>query len=352
MKGYNMADLANTDFEALLAQYDYKFKKGDIVKGTVFGYDSNSVIVDIGAKNTAYVPSYEVSPQRGANVEEVLQKGVEYEFLIIQDADDDGKFALSYKRVHMAYIWLELEKLKQNDETIAAPVIQVVKGGIIVDVSGVQGFVPQGQLYSASSNVQVGDKIELKILTVDKKQNNLILSNKKVYEASIEETKKNVLAQVEVGHVVKGEVVRLTDFGAFVNVSGLDCLLPLSQLSWKWVEHPSDLLKIGQIIDAEIIEIDNKKHRISLSLKNMEPDPWTNAEKELQEGMVTEGLVTRIRNFGAFIEVLNGVEALLPQNCVETYAKDNRKELKIGDKIQVRVIKFNSKDRRISLDLA
>lgn len=345
-------DIENYDFEALLGQYDYKFKKGDIIKGIVYGYDSNSVIVDIGAKNNAYVPSYEISTQKGAITEEVLKKGEEYEFLIIQDADDDGKFALSYKRVHMAYIWMELEKLKQADETIAAPVIQVVKGGIIVDVSGVQGFVPQGQIFAANTQIQVGDKIELKILTVDKKQNNLILSNKKVHEASIEETRKNVFSQVEVGQIVKGEVVRITDFGAFVNVGGLDCLLPLSQLSWKWVEHPSDILSIGQTVDAEIIEIDTKKHRISLSLKNMEPDPWTNAAKELQEGMATEGLITRIRNFGAFVEVLKGVEALLPQNCLETYSNQTKKELKVGDKIRVRIIKFNSKDRRISLDLA
>ncbi len=342
----------DNDFEKLLAQYDYRFKKGDIVKGTVYGYDSTGVSIDIGAKNIAFVPLYEVSAQRGADIEEVLKKGEEYEFLIIQDADDDGRFTLSHKRVHMAYIWLELEKVKQNDETIAAPIIQIVKGGVIVDISGLQGFVPQGQIYTGNPPVKIGDKLELKILTVDKKQNNLILSNKKVYESSIEESRKNVLSQVEVGQVVKGEVVRLTDFGVFVNVGGLDCLLPLSQLSWKWVEHPSDLLSIGQIIDAEIIDIDTKKNRISLSLKNLEPDPWENAAKEFQEGMVTEGLITRIRNFGAFVEVKKGVEALLPQNCIETFQKNTGKELSVGDSIKVKIIKFNSKDRRISLDLA
>lgn len=343
---------ADMDFEALLKQYDYTFKKGDIVKGTVCSYDTTGVSVDIGAKNIAIVPLYEVSAQRGTSPEEVLKKGEEYEFLITQDADDDGRFVLSYKRVHMAYIWLELEKAKQSDETIAAPVIQVVKGGVIVDISGLQGFVPQGQIYTGNPPVKVGDKLELKILTVDKKQNNLILSNKKVYESSIEESRKNVLSQVEVGQIVKGEVVRLTDFGVFVNVGGLDCLLPLSQLSWKWVEHPSDLLSVGQVIDAEIIDIDTKKNRISLSLKNLEPDPWENAAKEFQEGMVTDGLVTRIKNFGAFVEVKKGVEALLPQNCLEAYQKNTGKELKTGDSIKVKIIKFNSKDRRISLDLA
>ena len=160
----------DNDFEKLLAQYDYRFKKGDIVKGTVYGYDSTGVSIDIGAKNIAFVPLYEVSAQRGADIEEVLKKGEEYEFLIIQDADDDGRFTLSHKRVHMAYIWLELEKVKQNDETIAAPIIQIVKGGVIVDISGLQGFVPQGQIYTGNPPVKIGDKLELKILTVDKKQ--------------------------------------------------------------------------------------------------------------------------------------------------------------------------------------
>lgn len=343
---------ADMDFEALLGKYDYTFKKGEIVKGTVYGYDTTGVSVDIGAKNMAVVPLYEIGAQKGISPEEVLKKGEEYEFLIIQDADDDGQFTLSYKRVHMAYIWLELEKAKQNDETIAAPVIQVVKGGVIVDISGLQGFVPQGQIYTGNPPVKVGDKLELKLLTVDKKQNNLILSNKKVFESSIEENRKNVLSQVEVGQIVKGEVVRLTDFGVFVNVGGLDCLLPLSQLSWKWVEHPSDLLSVGQVIDAEIIDIDTKKNRISLSLKNLEPDPWAGATQELQEGMETEGLITRIKNFGAFVEVKKGVEALLPQNCIEAGQKKTGKEFKVGDSIKVKIIKFNSKDRRISLDLA
>ncbi len=343
---------ADTDFEALLGQYDYRFKKGDIVKGIVYSYDSSNVLVDIGAKNIALVPYFEISSQKGVNPEEILKKGEEYEFLIIQDADDDGRFSLSYKRVHMAYVWLELEKAKQNDEVIAAPIIQIVKGGVIVDISGLQGFVPQGQIYSANSQLSVGDKLELKILTVDKKQNNLILSNKKVYESSIEESRKNVLSKIEVGQVVKGEVVRITNFGVFVNVDGLDCLLPLSQLSWKWVEHPSDMLSIGQVIDAEIIDIDTEKNRVSLSLKNLEPDPWDNAAKELQEGMDVDGTITRVKNFGAFVEVLKGVEALLPQNCIETYQKNSSKELKVGDCIKVKIIKFNSKDRRISLDLA
>lgn len=342
---------SNDDFEALLSKYDYSFKRGDIVKGVVCAYESDGAIVDIGSKSTAFVPSYEVSSDRKAKVEEVLEKNTEYEFLILNDCDENGKFNLSYKKVHLAHTWAELAKVKEADETIAVTVSQVVKGGLIVDISGVQGFVPQGQLCARETVCNVGDKIDVKILTLDKAQNNLILSNKKVYETSMAETRKNVFAQIEVGQIVKGEVVRITDFGAFVNIGGVDCLLPLSQISWKWVEHPTDLLKVGQEINVEIIDIDHDKQRISLSLKNTEPDPWIKAGEELKEGDIKEGVVTRVKGFGAFVEVMPGVEALLPQSALAELQNTKNIIVKVGDKIDTKIIKFNPQDKRISLGL-
>lgn len=339
------------DFEALLAKYDYSFKRGDIVKGVVCAYESDGAIVDIGSKSTAFVPSYEVSADKKARVEDVLEKNVEYEFLILNDCDENGKFNLSYKKVHLAHTWAELAKIKEADETIAVTITQTVKGGLIVDVSGVQGFIPQGQLCARETVCGVGDKIEVKILTLDKAQNNLILSNKKVHETSMAETRKNVFSQIEVGQVVKGEVVRITDFGAFVNIGGVDCLLPLSQISWKWVEHPTDLLKVGQEINVEIIDIDHDKQRISLSLKNTEPDPWIKAGEELKEGDIKEGVVTRVKGFGAFVEVLPGVEALLPQSALAELQNTKNMIVKAGDKIDTKIIKFNPQDKRISLGL-
>ena len=342
---------SDTDFEVLLAKYDYVFKKGDIVKGVVCGYEANGAIVDIGSKSTAFVPYYELSNDKKANVEEILSLNTEYEFLIVQESDENGKFILSYKKVYLAHTWSELEKIKEADETIAVTISQIVKGGVVADVSGVLGFIPQGQLCAKDSAVNVGDKIEVKILSLDKSQNNLILSNKKVYETSMVETRKNVFAQIEVGQIVKGEVVRITDFGAFVNVGGVDCLLPLSQISWKWVEHPTDLLKVGQEINVEIIDIDYTKQRISLSLKNTEPDPWKQAEEELKEGDVKEGVITRIKNFGAFIEIIPGVEALLPQTSLTEYQNKFNCILNPGDKINAKIDKFNPKDKRISLSV-
>ncbi len=349
---YGMVEqYSNCDFEALLERYDYNFKRGDIVKGIVCGYEAGGVIVDIGSKSTAFVPAYEVSSDKNAKAEEILKLNNEYEFLITQDCDENGKFTLSHKKVHLAHTWEELEKVKEADETISVVVSQIVRGGVVVDISGVQGFIPQGQLCARETITGPGEKIDVKILSIDRTQNNLILSNKKVFETNMAETRKSVFEQIEIGQIVKGEVVRITDFGAFVNVGGVDCLLPLSQISWKWVEHPTDLLKVGQEINVEIIDVDYDKQRISLSLKNTEPDPWIKAEEELKEGDIKEGTITRIKPFGAFVEVLPGVEALLPQSSLIEYQNTNKCILNTGDKVNTKIIKFNPKDKRISLGL-
>ena len=208
---------------------------------------------------------------------------------------------------------LNYRRLKEADETISVVISQIVKGGLIVDVSGVQGFIPQGQLCARETICNVGDKIDVKILTLDKGQNNLILSNRKVYETNMAETRKSVFAQIEVGQIVKGEVVRITDFGAFVNIGGVDCLLPLlSNFYGNGLNIRQTCLKLVRKSMLRLLMLITINKRISLSLKNTEPDPWIKAEEELKEGDIKEGIITRIKGFGAFVEVLPGVEALLP----------------------------------------
>ncbi len=342
--------VTSDDFEALLEKYDYKFQKGDLVKGIICGFDSQGVMVDIGAKTIAVIPTYE-AVEKGENPEDKFQKGQEGVFLIIREEDEDGKFLLSKKKVDFAYAWKELEKAKEADETIIGTVLNVVKGGILVDVSGVRGFIPSSQLRSREADVAVGDKLELKILTLDVQQNNFILSNKKVYEDTAEEARKNIFSQIEPGQVVKGEVVRITDFGAFIDLGGLDGLLPLSQLSWRWIDHPTDILNVGDKIDVEVISVDYDKQRVSLSLKNLEPDPWIEAEKNIKEGDKVEGTVTRLKHFGAFIEVFPGVEALLPHNELVDYQNETKTIVKVGDKINTFIMKFNPEDKRIALSI-
>lgn len=342
---------SDEEFEALLGSYDYTFKKGDLVKGTVCGYDSDGAIVDIGAKTSASVPIKEAVSDKTKSIEAALEKGQEYEFLIISDEDADGKMQLSSLKVQQAYTWKELEKLKEANETILGEISTIVRGGLIVDILGVKGFVPSSQLRSKDQDFTVGEKLELKILTLDSQQNSFILSNKKVYSEVSEEEKANLFAQIEVGQVVKGDVVRITDFGAFVDIGGVDGLLPLSQISWKWIDHPSDRLKIGEKIEVEVISIDHDKHRISLSLKNLEEDPWIEAQKVIKEGELREGVITRLKSFGAFVEIYAGVEALLPQTELAVYESENNVIAKVGDTIKTYVLKFNPQDRRIALSV-
>lgn len=338
------------DFEKLLLQYDYKFQKGDLVKGIVCGFDGQGVLVDIGAKTSALIPGYE-AVDKGENIEDKFTKGQEGEFLIIREEDEDGRFLLSKKKVDFAYAWKDLEKAKEADETILGTVVNTVKGGVLVEVAGVRGFIPSSQLRAKESELSAGAKIEVKILTLDLQQNNFILSNKKVYDDTVKEAKTNLFSQVEVGQIVEGEVVRITDFGAFVDIGGVDGLLPLSQLSWRWIDHPTDILHVGDKIKVEVILVDYDKQRISLSLKKLEPDPWVEAEKNIKEGDCIEGTITRLKYFGAFVEVFPGVEALLPHEEVVEYQNESKSILEVGDKIKTHVIKFNPSDRRIALSI-
>lgn len=343
---------SDSEFEKLLSDYDYSFTKGDLVKGIVCSYDSSGAIVDIGAKTSAYVPEREAIVDKNTSIEKTLEKGKEYEFLIIREEDEDGRFTLSYKKVAMAYNWRELEEAKAANATVEGQVVSVVKGGVLVEVKGIRGFIPSSHLRVKSMDDIIGSTLELKILTMDVQQGNFILSNKRVYSEDKEDLKKDTLANIEVGKVVKGEVVRITDFGAFVDIGGIDALLPLSQISWKWVDHPSDILKVGDIIEVEVIVVDNDKQRISVSLKNLEKDPWEEAYAQLKEGSKTEGKITRIKHFGAFVEVYDGVEALLQNDDLVDYQNKHDVVLKEGDVIQVKIVKFSPEDRRISLTLS
>lgn len=341
-----------TEFERLLEQFDYSFKKGDIVKGKVIGYDSANVIIDIGAKTNAKVPIKELLGTPSKTPQEILPiDNKEREYLIVREEDEDGQLTLSYKKVAQAYAWKELERMKEEDEVVEAEVTSAVKGGILVDVLGLRGFVPSSHLRARDAEELVGKTIQLKILSVDAKQNNLIMSNRKVVSEQQAEQRKDLFENIQIGQIVTGDVVRLADFGAFVDIGGIDGLLPLSQISWKWVDHPADILKVGEKIKVEVIGIDEEKQRVSLSLKSQQPDPWIEATKIIKEGEKVKGKVIRVKHFGAFIEVYPGVEALLPYKDLLDYQHKIGKTLQQGDEIETTVVRFFPDDRRISLSI-
>jgi ribosomal protein S1 len=339
-----------SEFERLLNQYDYSFKKGDIVKGKVVGYESDDALIDIGAKTSARVPSKELTGNHAKSPQDILPvDGKEREFLIIRDEDEEGQLTLSYKKVAFAYAWSELERLKNEDAVVEAEVTSSVKGGILVDVLGLRGFVPSSHIRAKDTEELVGKKIQLKILSVDPKQNNLIMSHRKVISEQQAEQRKDLFDNIQIGNSVEGEVVRLADFGAFVDIGGIDGLLPLSQISWRWVDHPADILSVGEKIKVQVIGIDEEKQRVSLSLKSLQPDPWVEAAKVINEGSIIKGNIIRIKHFGAFVEIYPGVEALLPYKELIDYQNKTGTNVQVNQEIETIVLRFNPEDRRISL---
>lgn len=341
--------ISDLEFEELIEKYNYSYKPKEIVKGKVIGYDGNCVLVDINSKTNAKCPLNEVLMSREQDIKDILKLNEEYDFVINSFEDEDGVFYLSHKKVMLSHNLGILEEKFKNDETVIGSVISIVKGGVCVNVMGVKGFVPSSQL--KADDEKIGKELELKILALDINKNNFVLSNKKVYQESIESVKKEILDKVELNMVVRGKVVRITDFGAFIDIGGLDALLPLSQISWGWIDNPSDVLALDEKIDVEIIGIDKEKQRISLSLKSLEKNPWLEAKDELETDKKIKGKVTRIKPFGAFVEVYPKVEGLLNKYQLQEYKKQNGKDLSEQDEIEVVIKKFDVENQKINLDL-
>jgi len=338
------------EFLKLVEKYNYSHKVGEIVKGTVISYEGNDVLVDISAKTSAICPHYEVLLEEGKSVKEILKQGEEYEFSIVTPEDEDGVFKISQKRVNLSKNFEVLEEKFKNDETIEVTVQNIVKGGIIVNALGIKGFIPSSQL--KATDIKIQDKIEVKILSMDKEQTGLILSNKKIYEEEIANVKRETLDKIELNMVVKGTVVRITDFGAFVDIGGIDGLLPLSQISWRWIDKPSDVLNLNDKIEVEIIGIDKEKQRVSLSLKSLEENPWLKASDIIKDDMVVKGTITGVKPFGIFVEVFKNVEGLLNKAAVKEYIKKFQKEPELGDEFDVLIKKFDSENQKINLEIA
>lgn len=343
------SDALKQEFEKLLATYDYSFKKGDIVKGTIISLESNGALVDIGAKTAAFLPTKEI-PNAAHLQQDGIKPGEEMDFYILREENEEGQLTLSRRRVFTAKSWHDLQELVDKDAVIECSVTAVVKGGLLIDVMGLRGFVPSSHLRVRTSLEDlVGKTLPFKILSLDQQRNNIILSHRKVMAEQMAEQRKELFAGLQVNDIIEGEVVRLTDFGAFIDLGGVDGLLPLSQMSWRWVEHPSDILSIGERVKVEVIGIDFDKQRVSLSIKSQFPDPWNEVVKILSLNEKVEGTVTRIKHFGAFVEVYPGVEALLPSRDITEHQNETGRQINVGDKIETYIVKFNPEERRISL---
>ncbi len=340
------------EFEALLeGTLSKTYTVADIVEGTVLKKENTGYLVSVkGAKTEAFLPEKEVS--NNDETPEELQIGDVREFYVLKEESDDDCMQLSLKRIAYAQAWAQLNDAKNVGDTILAKVISIVKGGVLVDVADLKGFIPSSQLRTGTPFEGLVDtKIEVKVLEADPKKNKLILSQRQAVAEQRNQVVDDVISKLEEDMVVKGNVVRITDFGAFVDISGIDGLLPISEISWQRIKHPSDVLALGDNIEVKIIKIDNELKRISLSLKRMTENPWQQIEGQFEEGQVVKGTVNKVATFGAFINIFPGVEALLPVAEMNGENPNPFNLYKVGDEIEVLIKKFTPQEHRIALSV-
>ncbi len=340
------------EFEKLLEEsFSQSYNVADIVEGTVITKEQDGYLVSIkGAKTEAILPNRELSSAGEESA--TLEMGDTKEFYVLREENDDEPMLLSLKRIACAQAWMQLNDAKISGDTILAKVISLVKGGVLVDVADLKGFIPSSQLRTGTPfDGLIDQKIEVKVLEADPKKNKLILSQRQAVADQRDQVVDNVLASLSEDMVVKGEVVRIADFGAFVDINGIDGLLPISEISWQRIKHPSDIISLGEKIEVKIIKIDTELKRISLSLKRMGENPWQQIEGEFKEGQVINGTVNKITSFGAFINIFPGVEALLPVAEMSNENVNPFNMFKIGDEVKVLIKKFTPQEHRIALSI-
>ena len=343
-----MATQTLDEFEQLLEESFAKSNAvADIVEGTVIKKESEGYLVSVkGAKMEAFLPNKEL-PEN-----EELEIGDIREFYVTKEENNEDSMQLSLKRIAYAQAWAQLNDAKIQGDTILAKVEKTVKGGVLVDIADLKGFIPSSQLRTGTPfDGLVDTKIEVKVLEADPKKNKLILSQRQAVAEQRDQVVDNVLSSLEEGQIVSGNVVRITDFGAFVDINGIDGLLPISEISWQRIKHPSDVLTLGDTIEVKIIKIDHELKRISLSLKRMGENPWQQIEGQFEEGQVVKGTVNKVTTFGAFINIFPGVEALLPVAEMSDENVNPFNLFKVGDEVDVLIKKFTPKEHRIALSV-
>jgi small subunit ribosomal protein S1 len=330
------------------------FKDGDIVQGTVVKIDRDEVLLDIGYKSEGVIPAKELSIRHDIDPNEVVHDGDRIEALVLQKEDKEGRLILSKKRAQYERAWGRIEEVMRSGGTIKGPVIEVVKGGLIVDI-GLRGFLPASLVdlrRVRDLHPYVGQEIEAKIIELDRNRNNVVLSRRAFLEESQSEGRKKFLESLQKGERRKGTVSSIVNFGAFVDLGGVDGLVHVSELSWKHVDHPSEVVQVGQEVEVEILDVDLERERVSLSLKATQEDPWKEFERKYQAGEIIEGQVTKLVPFGAFVRVAAGIEGLVHiSELSEQHVDSPESVLSVGDQVRVKVIEVDVARRRISLSM-
>ncbi len=333
-------------------------KVGDVVKGEVLAFDDKKQVI-VGIEGTGVegvVPARELSV-KADEIEDNIKVGDVLDLVVISKIGSDkegGSYLLSQRRLEARKVWDEIEKKFEAGETLTVPVTQIVKGGLVVD-AGVRGFVPASMVsdhFVEDFNQYKGQELELKIVEIEPSENRLILSHKEIVQQEREAKKQEVMSQLAAGDVLDGKVARLTNFGAFIDLGGVDGLVHVSEISYERVGKPSDVLKVGEDVKVKVLAVDPEKDRISLSIKQTLPQPWDDIEEKVAEGDVLDGKVKRLTSFGAFVEVFPGVEGLVHISQIShKHIATPNEVLTSGQDVKVKALNVNGEDRRLALSI-
>jgi small subunit ribosomal protein S1 len=330
------------------------FEEGDVVTGAVVRIDKDEVLVDIGYKSEGVIPSNELSIRKSVNPNEEVEIGEEVDALVLTKEDQDGRLILSKKRARFERAWRRIEAAAESGEPVHGSVIEVVKGGLIVDL-GVRGFLPASLVdirRVPNLDEYLGQTIESKVIELNRPRNNVVLSRRAVLEEERKEQRQAILERLQPGLIIEGQISNIVEFGAFVDLDGIDGLIHISELSWSHVNHPSEILNIGDTVQVKVLDIDRDRQRISLGLKQTQEDPWQRVVDTYSVGDELEGKVTKVVAFGAFVEILEGVEGLVHiSELAQQHVENPREIVQPGDDVKVKILEIDSERRRLSLSI-
>ena len=330
------------------------FEEGDVVNGKVVRIDKDEVLVDIGYKAEGVIPSNELSIRKSVDPAEEVELGEVVDALVLTKEDAEGRLILSKKRARFEKAWRRIELAADSAEPVEGSVIEVVKGGLILDL-GVRGFLPASLVdIRRVHNLDefMGQTLECKVIELNRSRNNVVLSRRAVLEEERKEVREQILGKLEPGLIVEGKISNIVDFGAFVDLDGIDGLIHISELSWSHVNHPSEVVAIGDTVRIKVLDIDRDRQRISLGLKQTQEDPWQRVISTHRPGDVLEGTVTKVVAFGAFVEILPGVEGLVHISELADHHVENPSEVvEPGAKLNVKILEIDEDRRRLSLSI-
>ena len=330
------------------------FSEGDIVTGNVVRIDKDEVLVDIGYKSEGVIPVNELSIRKNVNTSEEVALGEEIDALVMTKEDADGRLILSKKRARFEKAWKRIEGAFESGEPVTGTVIEVVKGGLILDL-GVRGFLPASLVdIRRVQDLQeyVGQELNCRVIEMNRNRNNVVLSRRAVLEEERKEVRQQIIDDLNVGDVVEGTISNIVDFGAFVDLDGIDGLIHISELSWTHINHPSEVLQVNQKVKVKVLDIDRDRQRISLGLKQTQEDPWQKIVAQHKVGDVVEGRVTKIVAFGAFVEIYEGIEGLVHiSELANRHVERPDEVVSVGQTVQVKIIEVDSERRRLSLSI-